>query len=350
VDGEGAKGERRVREAVRRACGREPRGLVWLSEGLGTRRFARVLLDGPEPHSLVARLEAEEDPAGRPAGVPPEPPLEPLRSRLEARGLPVPRRFGGEPGLDLLEDLGDVTLEVALGSASAERRRELYQEVLGQLPKLQSIADPDLPALGRRLDAALLAYKGRLFAEWSLPLALGRPARPAEAKVVTEAFAWIADALEAAPRRLAHRDLQSRNLLLHARRGEPRRLFWIDLQGAFLAPPEYDAVCLLRDSYVELPGAEIEALCAFLRPRLPDAPDPDTFARRFDLLTLTRKGKDHARFLYAAATRGERAYLAFLPATARTLKRAARAAASRDPALARLAELVQSLPESPCAP
>jgi aminoglycoside/choline kinase family phosphotransferase len=339
-----------VREAVRRACGREPRGLRWLTEGLGTRRFARVLLDGPEPHSLVARLEAEEDPAGRPAGVPPEPPLEPLRSRLEAHGLPVPRRFGGEPGLELLEDLGDVTLESALRSASAERRLELYREVLGQLPVLQSIADPDLPALDRRLDAELFAYKGRLFAEWSLPLALGRPARPAEAKVVTEAFAWIADALEAAPRRLAHRDLQSRNLLLHARSGEPPRLFWIDLQGAFLAPPEYDAVCLLRDSYVELAPAELEALCAFLRPRLPDAPDPDTFARRFDLLTLTRKGKDHARFLYAARTRGERAYLAFLPATARGLKRAARAAAARDRALARLAELVQSLPESPCVP
>lgn len=350
MDGEVAKMERRVREAVRRACGREPRGVTWLSEGLGTRRFARVLLDGPEPHSLVARLESEEDPAGRPAGVPPEPPLEPLRSRLEARGLPVPRRFGGEPGLDLLEDLGDLTLDAALGSASAERRLELYREVLGQLPKLQSIADPDLPALGRRLDAELFAYKGRLFAEWSLPLALGRPARAAEAKAVTEAFAWIADALESAPRRLAHRDLQSRNLLLHTRSGEPPRLFWIDLQGAFLAPPEYDAVCLLRDSYVELAPAEIEAHCAFLRPRLPDAPDPDTFARRFDLLTLTRKGKDHARFLYAARTRGDRAYLACLPATARGLKRAARAAASRDPALARLAELVQSLPESPCAP
>jgi aminoglycoside/choline kinase family phosphotransferase len=341
--------EARVRDAVRRACGREPLRVEWLAGALGTRRFARAILGDPGPPSLIARVEAEEDPAGRPAGAAPEPPLEPLRSALEAHGLPVPRRLGGAPGIELLEDLGDVTLETALRTATPERRTSLYREVLGHLPRLQSIRDPALPAFGRRLDAELYAYKGRLFAEWSLPLALGRPVRPADAKVVEQAFAWIADTLARAPHRLAHRDLQSRNLLLHARPGEAARLFWIDLQGAFLAPPEYDAVCLLRDSYVELAPDEIERHCAELGPRLPDAPSPDSFARRFDLLTLTRKGKDHARFLYAARTRGETGYLAHLPATARHLKRAARAAAQRDPELARLAELVLALPEAPCA-
>lgn len=342
--------EARVRDAVRRSCGREPLRVEWLAGALGTRRFARAVMDGPGPRSVVARIEADEDPAGRPAGAAPEPSLEPLRSVLEAHGLPVARRLGSAPGIELLEDLGDVTLEATLRLASAERRTSLYREVMGQIPRLQAIADPGLPAFGRRLDAELYAYKGRLFAEWSLPLALGRPARPGETKVVDEAFAWIADALAPAPHRLAHRDLQSRNLLLHARPGEPPRLFWIDLQGAFLAPPEYDAVCLLRDSYVELAAEEIGALGAELRPALPDAPDPLSFARRFDLLTLTRKGKDHARFVYAARTRGETAYLAHLPATARHLKHAARAAASRDPELARLAELVLALPEAPCAP
>jgi hypothetical protein len=341
--------EARVRDAVRQSRGREPLRVEWLAGALGTRRFARVVLGGPGPGSLIARIEAEEDPAGRPAGAAPEPPLEPLRSVLEAHGLPVPRNLGRAPGIELLEDLGDVTLEAALRSASSERRATLYREVLGCLPRLQSIADATLPALGRRLDASLYAYKGRLFAEWSLPLALGRAPRPAETKVVDEAFAWIADVLAPAPHRLAHRDLQSRNLLLHAQPGEPARIFWIDLQGAFLAPPEYDAVCLLCDSYVELAPDEIAALAGELRPRLPDAPGPDAFARRFDLLTLTRKGKDHARFLYAARTRGETAYLAHLPATARHLQRAARAAARRDPELARLAELVLALPEAPCA-
>src|SRR5258706_14782789 len=123
----------------------------------------------------------------------------------------------------------------------------------------------------------------------------------------------------------------------------------IDVQGAFLAPPEYDLVCLLHDSYVELPESEIADQLAAVRPALPDAPDAETFARRFDWLTLTRKGKDHARFLYAARERGDDRYLAYAPATVRQLQRAAARASRRDPQLADLAALIHELPEQPCA-
>ena len=123
----------------------------------------------------------------------------------------------------------------------------------------------------------------------------------------------------------------------------------IDLQGAWLAPPEYDLVCLLRDSYVELPEGEVAAHLDRVRPQLPDAPDPDTFAHRFDLLTLTRKGKDHARFLYAVSERGDRRYLPFVAPTVRALRAAASRAAARDPRLAALAELIEELPEPTCA-
>ena len=169
--------------------------------------------------------------------------------------------------------------------------------------------------------------------------------------MVTEAFAWIADALAHAPKRLAHRDFQSRNLLLHARGGEPARLFMIDLQGAFMAPPEYDVVSLLCDSYVELEPSESESLAAWVRPRLPDAPEPEPFARRYDLITLLRKGKDHARYLQASAGGRDPGYLhAASAAAARCLKRSAERVAPIDPALADLAQLVVALPETPCEP
>ena len=54
----------------------------------------------------------------------------------------------------------------------------------------------------------------------------------------------------------------------------------IDLQGAFLAPPEYDLVCLLRDSYVELEAEEVQEQLDRIRPELPDAPEPEGFAAR----------------------------------------------------------------------
>ena len=323
-----------------------------LAGGLGRRRFLRLHTDGT-PATLVARIDAEEDPARRPTGLPPEPDLEPLRSFLEGRGIPVPRSYGRDAahGIHLIEDAGPTSLRDAV-AARPDERLALYEEACDLVPRFQESRDPGdgLPAFSRRLDAAFFAYKADFFARWSLPLALRREARDAERAVVHEAFAAIAAELRGAPHRLAHRDYQSANL--HVRKGAPRgkRLVVLDVQGALLAPPEYDLVCLLRDSYVELPEDEVAHHVARTRLRLPDAPAETELARRFDLLTLTRKGKDHALFVYTAETRGDRSYLAYLPATVRYLRAAAARAAARDPALARLAELVSQLPESRCAP
>ena len=322
-----------------------------LAGGLGLRRFFRVTTTGG-PRSLVARMEAPEDPAVRPAGMPPEPPLEPLRSFLEGRGLPVPARLGGdqEQGIELLEDLGSRNLAAAVEGATPEARMALYRSAIELIPRLQRLDDPagNLPAFGRRLDAALFAYKADLFARWSLPGALGRDARPSETDAVRGAFAWIAAEAAAAPARLAHRDFQSHNLHLAGEGGDEQRLVMIDIQGAFLAPPEYDPVCLLRDSYVELSEDEVRSLQEWIRPQLPDRPDAESFARRFDLLTLTRKGKDHARFIYSAHSRGDHRFAPYLSATVRALRSAAARVASLDPSLARLAEMVRALPEAPC--
>jgi hypothetical protein len=99
---------------------------------------------------------------------------------------------------------------------------------------------------------------------------------------------------------------------------------------------------------VELPAEEIESHFERTRAALPDAPDAESAARRFDLLTLTRKGKDHARFFYAARERGDRRYLSFVPTTVRHLRAAAAATARRDPSFADLAEIVHGLPEDAC--
>jgi aminoglycoside/choline kinase family phosphotransferase len=323
-----------------------------LAGGLGLRRFYRVTTTG-EPSSVIARVEAPEDPAGRPAGTPSEPALEPLRSFLEQRGLPVPARLGGdsERGIELLEDLGPRTLASAVAGASSEERVALYTAAIGLIPRLQRLEDPtgELPAFERRLDDTLFDYKADLFVRWSLPNALGREARATEVDAVRGAFRWIAAEAAAAPARLAHRDFQSHNLHLCSDGSGGERLVMIDVQGALLAPPEYDLVCLLRDSYVELPDDEVRSHLEQVRPELPDRPDGESFARRFDLLTLSRKGKDHARFVYAARSRGDRRFARHLSATVRALRTAAARVAWLDPSLARLAEMVHRLPESPCA-
>src|SRR5262245_66672323 len=100
----------RVRRAVEQQLGAQVLGVEPLAAGLGLRRFARVRLSGGPAPTLIARVEAPEDPAGRPTGLQPEPPLEPIRALLERAGLPVPRRYGSAPGIELLEDYGDVSL------------------------------------------------------------------------------------------------------------------------------------------------------------------------------------------------------------------------------------------------
>ena len=82
-----SEAEERVTMTVEACLGRTIEGIDWIPAGLGLRRFARVHLAGDSaPVSVIARVEAPEDPAGRPPGLPPAPPLEPLRALLE-RGL-----------------------------------------------------------------------------------------------------------------------------------------------------------------------------------------------------------------------------------------------------------------------
>ncbi len=339
-----------VRRVVRDALRRDVAALEEMPRGLGLRRFFRVTLASGEPRSLVARVEAPEDPARRPAGAKPEPPLEPLRSFLEARGVPVPASYGGDAaaGVALLEDLGAESLGAAAARADAAERRRLYTEACDLTPLYQRAVDPTgrVQAFDRSLDASLFAYKADFFASHGLPAGLGREATSAERGAVVEAFDEIAAEAARAPQRLAHRDFQSANLLVRPGRPPGRRLCAIDLQGALLAPPEYDLVCLLRDSYLELPDEEVAFHLGRVRPVLPDAPDPDTFSRRFDLLTLTRKGKDHGLFYYTARVRGLPESLRFVPATVRALRAAAARVGPSSPRLRRLAELIATLPES----
>lgn len=339
-----------ARSAAEAALGRRVVDVCPLDAGLGRRRFFRVSLEGDGPPTLVARVEHPEDPARRPPGLPPEPALEPLRTFLARAGLPVPERFGGDARVELLEDGGSFPLRDAATDPAG--RRGLYEEVCDLVPAFQRLSAPaaEIPAFARRLDAAFFRYKADFFVRWSLPVALGRPARPAETAVVTDAFAWIAGEADAAPARLAHRDLQGANVMVRRDAPPGRRLLLIDLQGAFLAPPEYDLVCLLRDSYVELTDDEVAHQLARIRPRLPDAPEPDTFARRFDLLTLTRKGKDHALGFYHAELRGDGRERRYAGRCARYLRAAAARAAGLDPRIARLADLVLRLPIEDASP
>ncbi|MFP6641236.1 MAG: phosphotransferase [Myxococcota bacterium] len=333
-----------LQERIATLAGRSPRGLQELPPGLGHRRFFRVEFDDPDiPRTLVARVEGRPPADGVLAA---EPEFEPIRAFLAAADLPVPHSYADDGEIQLLEDLGDHSLENLAAEADPARCHALYTEACSLIPRLQRLTPPEsggVAAFERRWDRPLVATKARKWLEWSFPLIEGRSASPAERDAITEAFAFVARACEAAPRRLAHRDFKAANLHLRST-ADSSELVMIDLQGALLAPPEYDLVCLLRDAHVALSEAQVQNHLAEFRPQLPDAPDERTFLRRFDLITLVRVAKDLSHYLHAASQRGDRRYLRLVPNALANLREAAVRARPRDPEIGPLADVIERAP------
>ena len=319
-----------------------------VAAGLGSRLFFRLQLSS-RALSAIARIDMSEDPGFRPAGVAAEPPLEPIRAHLETNDLPVPKRLAAGDGIELLEDVGRLTLEDIAANSEGSERSTLYAHAIDLIALLQRApVDTRVPNYERHLDAALLDYKAEQICSWLIPSATGQTATLGEREAVATAFGEIHRACAAAPSALAHRDFKAQNLHVLPE-GDPRgRLVMIDLQGAFLAPPEYDAVCLLRDLHVALPDSEVDALLARLRPQLASGPSEQDFKRRFNLLTLSRAGKDLSRFLFAVHERGDERYRRFLPNGVRSLKAAAQALGDA-PSIAGFAQILAALPEDACA-
>lgn len=383
----------RLKAVVEERLGRRIAAIEPIAAGMGSRRFHRIRFVDGSPRTIVARSEGDGPVAGAvavagagagaaaaaaaaaaptpgvaaatataraaaqpaaalapPLALPPapawlpEPPLEPLRSFLEEAGLPVPKSHGRDPGLglELLEDVGSRNL---LQVAGDERERR-YREACALVPRLQRLsASPErIPAFGRRYDAALIETKVWKWLHWAIPGLLGREPTTQELDDHDALFAAIAGELESAPRRLAHRDYKAENL--HLREdpaGGPASLVLIDVQGAFVAPPEYDLVCLLYDLQTDLDEALATRLFAEVIPSLPDHPSSQVARRRFDLLAVARLSKDVAHVIHAGRARGDRRRWHEIPRGLELLERAARRLESGLPGIPTLISVIHAL-------
>jgi aminoglycoside/choline kinase family phosphotransferase len=310
-----------LKSLIESTVGRTPARLQRIPAGLGTRRFYRIHFDEGAPETLIARIEddgsAPSSQVDVDAKVPsaprwlPEPTLEPIRTRLEQAGIRVPKSYARriDPGIDILEDVGDLTL----ADVPPSERPDAYLEACQMIPKLQNLTGDakQIPAFGRRFDRALIETKAWKWLHWTIPLLLGREASEAETETCNQLFGHIADLAEKAPLRLSHRDYKAENLhwlpnSLSPRRSDAgSRLVMIDVQGAFLAPPEYDLVCLLYDLQVELDETFVSQAFEATLPRLPDAPTLAKARTRFDALAIARLCKDISHVVHACYARGD---------------------------------------------
>jgi aminoglycoside/choline kinase family phosphotransferase len=339
--------EPRVREAVRRATGRDAGGLPVkrLAGHASMRSYWRV---GLPPGSLVVMVmppgagPEEVTKGGRPA----IDPFVDVQGYLASIGVRVPaiRAFFEAEGLMVLEDLGDDMLETRL--LAGDDRAALYERAVDQLARLRAAAEArpaGCLAFTRAFDEDLYRWELHHFREWLLEAWKGATLAPAERAELDGWFDRISGSLAAEPRGFTHRDYQSRNLMVLP--GGEQAV--IDFQDALLGPRQYDLVALLRDSYVELDQPFIEAMLRRYLARLAEAGGPvleyGPFRQTFDLLTVQRKLKDAGRFVFIDRVRKNPGFLVSIPASLKYVREALARRPDLQPLQALLARHVPEL-------
>jgi N-acetylmuramate 1-kinase len=309
--------EAALRDQVARATGRPHDGapVQRLKGDASNRSYLRV---GTWPDSLVVMVmpeqaRASEEAAGK--AVTSELPFVDVQRYLARLGVRVPAilRYDEPAGMMVLEDLGDVTLEKALGGTTAEA---LYGSAVDLLSRLRTAAEatPDAQSIAfrRGFDEELYLWELHHFREWGLEAWSGEVPTPSETAVLEEAFRNVAKRLAAAPRGFTHRDYQSRNLML--KNGE---VVVIDFQDALQGPRAYDLVALLRDSYVALDEELVDSMLRRYQEAVArvtgERTDFSDFRHFFDLLTVQRKLKDAGRFEFIHRVKHNPSFLPHIP-------------------------------------
>jgi N-acetylmuramate 1-kinase len=338
--------EARVRAAVARATGNPVAAapVKRLAGHASLRSYWRV---GAFPASHVVMVlppdaKPEEVTKGGAPAVNPFVDVQRYLAGLDVR-VPAIRAFYEPEGLMVLEDLGDEMLETRLLAGDA--KGPLYERAIDALARLRAAAEARPSgsiAFTRSFEAELYRWELDHFVEWGLEAWKGARLSEGEKAVVDRTFDRIAAALAAEPKGFTHRDYQSRNLMVLPS-GEQAV---IDFQDALLGPRQYDLVALLRDSYVELEPAFVDAMLRRYLEKLAAAGGPrleyGPFRETFDLLTVQRKLKDAGRFVFIDRVKKNPGFLVSIPASLRYV----RDAFARRPDLGELQRiLARHLPE-----
>lgn len=319
-------------------------GLELLPPHASSRRYARATWPGgSEIVLLEPPPDAPSDEVGGTEATDLErSPFVVVRGWLEARGLPVPSLYAidVDEGALWLEDLGSMDFD-QYANAHPKGLEAAYRHAVDLLVEMQRTLEvhdaPDI-VTARRFGRDILRWELDHYVEWRLVAELAADLTPAWRDAAGLEFDRLADALAAAPTCVMHRDFQSHNLMVVP---SQRRLVMLDFQDAMIGPAMYDAVALLRDSYVVLPNDVRDRLVRRWADAVADDPAPggldaDALVALFHLQTVQRKLKDAGRFVYIDRVKHNPGFLGWIPDSLRYV----RDAFDRLPAWSRLRELL----------
>lgn len=306
--------ERARRSAARRG---DARDIALLPPHASTRRYARARFeDRTEVVMLLPDPDAAPDEAGatRVARVADEPFVVAQRWLADA-GVRTPAVFEIDEDQRALwlEDVGDTDFDTWVSRDEVDRL-SAYRDAVGLLVQWQEKvgAPADAPEIvrSRVFGRDILRWELDHYLEWRVEAQLGRSPSDATRAALASEFDRLADALTDVPVRVMHRDMQSHNLMVAA----DGSLIVLDFQDAMLGPVVYDAVALLRDSYVVLGEDELDELVARWAGGLAAVVGypADALVDWFHLQTLQRKLKDAGRFVFIDRVRGNPSFLAYI--------------------------------------
>lgn len=255
---------------------------------------------------------------------------------LHSLGVRCPRVLDQDParGLLWLEDLGDADLW-SYRQAPWPKLGPLYRSALGEIFTLHAQGReklgplPTEPPFTRELYVWEQSYfftncLGRLFrTEEGLLSRLSALPR----------LAQIAEALSSLPRRLIHRDFQSRNILIR-----DGKAYLIDFQGMRLGLPSYDLASLLYDPYVGLDADRRQELRSYYTSLWQEAslPAPEDLGERFEWAAVQRLMQALGAYGYLGLIKKKREFLRHVPPALGLLAEALRKIPGLEPLLAQV--------------
>ena len=225
--------------------------------------------------------------------------------------VPVPRILDleGELGIVLQEDLGNLTLQEYLMTATPPQRQERIREAIDHIVRIQSRGSgrvlPGYEAASLAFDREKLDWEFAFFRRHYLRNY--RQFAKRNFSGLQEECDRIALELSTLPRVLCHRDYHVRNLMVFR-----NRLHVIDFQDARWGPTSYDLASLLKDS-CELPAREVDEYLDYFLKNAGLEATWDQFQRQFHLMVVQRLFKALGTFGYQVVVRENFIYEQYMP-------------------------------------
>jgi N-acetylmuramate 1-kinase len=241
-------------------------------------------------------------------------------NHFRKNGVNVPQVVSSSPedGLVLLEDLGDLTLERKFWeSQSQESSLVFYRMAVDELIKIHYAATDnkaDCTAFKIKFDTEKFLWELNYGKDNLLCGILEFKMTDKVAEELQKSFTQLCSTLDQEPKRIAHRDYHSRNLMIKL---DDMRV--IDFQDARLGPIQYDLVSLFKDSYVDMNENTANHLMQYYlekaKPNLPKDFSKDQFMHIYELQSVQRCFKACGSFASFFHQRKDRRYLKYLPPT-----------------------------------